>query len=74
MPPPYDDVVPFAQSVIEANPDRALWGTDWPHPNLWEGMPDEGTLVDLIPRYAPEPAIQKKILVDNPAALYGFDD
>ncbi len=69
---PYDDVVPFAQAVIEANPDRVLWGTDWPHPNLWEGMPDDGDLVDLLPRYAPDLALQQKILVDNPAALYGF--
>jgi len=71
---PYDDVVPFAQAVIETNPDRALWGTDWPHPNLWEGMPDEGTLVDLIPRYAPDADTQHKLLVANPAALYGFGD
>jgi len=71
---PYDDVVPFAQAVIETNPDRALWGTDWPHPNLWEGMPDEGTLVDLIPRYAPDAETRHKLLVDNPAALYGFGD
>ena len=71
---PYDDVVPFAQAVIETNPERALWGTDWPHPNLWEGTPDDGNLVDLIPRYAPDRDIQKKLLVDNPANLYGFDD
>ena len=71
---PYDDVVPFAQAVIDTNPDRALWGTDWPHPNLWEGMPDEGTLVDLIPRYASDAETQHKLLVDNPAALYGFGD
>ena len=71
---PYDDVVPFAQAVIETNPERALWGTDWPHPNLWERMPDDGNLVDLIPRYAPDRDIQKKLLVDNPANLYGFDD
>jgi len=51
-----------------------LWGTDWPHPNLWEGMPDDGALVDLIPRYAPDPAVREKLLVDNPAALYGFQN
>tara|TARA_R110000868_G_scaffold150567_8_gene373937 strand:- start:600 stop:1478 length:879 start_codon:yes stop_codon:yes gene_type:complete len=71
---PYDDVVPFAQAVIETNPDRALWGTDWPHPNLWEAMPDEGNLVDLVPRYAPDEATRHKLLVDNPANLYGFED
>ena len=70
--PPYDDVVPFAQAVIEARSDRVLWGTDWPHPNLWAGMPDDGDLVDLLPRYAPDPATRRKLLVDNPAALYGF--
>ena len=64
----------FAQAVIETNPDRALWGTDWPHPNLWQGMPDDGHLVDLIPRYAPDEAVRHKLLVDNPAALYGFGD
>ena len=69
---PYDDVVPFAQAVIATNPDRVLWGTDWPHPNLWEGMPDDGGLVDLIPRYAPDEATRQKLLVDNPAVLYGF--
>ena len=71
--PPYDDVVPFAQTVIAANPERVLWGTDWPHPNLWSGMPDEGDLVDLLGRYSPDPEIRTRILVDNPARLYGFD-
>ena len=71
---PYDDVVPFAQAVIETRPDRVLWGTDWPHPNLYKGMPDDGALVDLIPRYAPDPDIRRKLLVDNPAALYGFGE
>ena len=71
---PYEDVVPFAQAVIETNSDRVLWGTDWPHPNLWEGMPDDGHLVDLIPRYAPDASLQRKLLVENPANLYGFCD
>jgi len=69
---PYDDVIPFAQTVIETNSDRVLWGTDWPHPNLWEGMPDDGTLVDLIPRYASSEDLQERLLVHNPATLYGF--
>lgn len=70
--PPYDDVVPFARAAIEANPDRVLWGTDWPHPNLWQGMPDDGDLVELLPRYAPDPEVRRKLLVDNPDILYGF--
>jgi 2-pyrone-4,6-dicarboxylate lactonase len=69
--PPFDDAVPFAQALIAAAPDRILWGTDWPHPNV-KVMPNDGDLVDLFPLMAPEPALQKKILVDNPARLYGF--
>ena len=69
--PPFSDAVPFARALIEAAPDRILWGTDWPHPNV-KHMPNDGDLVDLIPLMAPDPALQKKILVDNPARLYGF--
>jgi predicted TIM-barrel fold metal-dependent hydrolase len=69
--PPFDDAVPFARALIEAAPDRILWGTDWPHPNV-KVMPNDGDLVDLFPRMAPEPELQYKILVDNPARLYGF--
>jgi len=69
--PPFDDAVPFAQELIAAAPDRILWGTDWPHPNV-KWMPNDGDLVDLFPRMAPEPALQRKILVDNPARLYDF--
>ena len=71
--PPYDDTVPFAQALIEAAPDRILWGTDWPHPNLKAVMPNDGDLLDLLARYAPDEALRKRILVDNPARLYGFD-
>jgi predicted TIM-barrel fold metal-dependent hydrolase len=70
--PPFTDAVPFAQALIEAIPDRILWGTDWPHPNIAKHMPNDGDLVDLIPLIAPDPAIQRKILVDNPHRLYGF--
>src|SRR6185503_11547047 len=69
--PPFDDAVPFAQALIAAAPDRILWGTDWPHPNV-KWMPNDGDLMDLFAQMAPEPALQKKILVDNPARLYGF--
>jgi predicted TIM-barrel fold metal-dependent hydrolase len=70
--PPFDDAVPFAQALIATAPDRILWGTDWPHPNVGKHMPNDGDLVDLFPLMAPAPALQKKILVDNPARLYGF--
>jgi 2-pyrone-4,6-dicarboxylate lactonase len=70
--PPFTDAVPFARALIEAAPDRVLWGTDWPHPNVGKHMPNDGDLVDLFALMAPEPALQVKILVDNPARLYDF--
>lgn len=69
-PPGYDDVVPFAAHLARAFPDRVIWGTDWPHPNMKSFMPDEGDQVDLIPRIAPTPDLQRKLLVDNPMRLY----
>ena len=66
----YRDVVPFARRVVEAFPDRVLWGTDWPHPNLTSHMPDDGLLVDFIPHIAPTAELQRKLLVDNPMRLY----
>jgi 2-pyrone-4,6-dicarboxylate lactonase len=69
-PPGYDDVVPFARRVVEDFPDRVLWGTDWPHPNLKSQMPDDGDLVDFIPRIAPTADLQQRLLVDNPNRLY----
>jgi 2-pyrone-4,6-dicarboxylate lactonase len=69
-PPGYDDVLPFSQRLVERFPDRVLWGTDWPHPNMKSHMPDDGKLVDLIPRIAPEAGLQQKLLVDNPMRLY----
>jgi len=62
--------VPFARRVVEEFPDRVLWGTDWPHPNLTDHMPDDGLLVDFIPHIAPTPAQQQALLVDNPMRLY----
>ena len=67
---PYDDVVPFGKLLVEQFPDRVLWGTDWPHPNLKDHMPDDGLLVDFIPRIAVTEAARKKLLVDNPNTLY----
>ena len=69
-PPDYDDVVPFARRLVEAFPDRVLWGTDWPHPNLKSHMPDDGKLVDFIPKIAVTEALQRQLLVDNPMRLY----
>jgi len=66
----YQDVVPFARLLVETFPDRVLWGTDWPHPNLKDHMPDDGLLVDFIPHIATTPALQKRLLVDNPMRLY----
>jgi 2-pyrone-4,6-dicarboxylate lactonase len=67
---PYADVVPFAKRLVETFPDRVLWGTDWPHPNLKDHMPDDGLLVDFIPHIATTPELQRKLLVDNPNRLY----
>jgi len=66
----YRDVVPFARSVVERFPERVLWGTDWPHPNLKDHMPDDGLLVDGIVQIAPTRELQQKLLVDNPMRLY----
>ena len=66
----YRDVVPFARRLVESFPDRVLWGTDWPHPNLKDHMPDDGLLVDFIPAIATTPALQQQLLVDNPMRLY----
>jgi len=82
--PDYSDVIPLAQALIAANPDRIVWGTDWPHPNSvtppgrqpTEVTPlyqiEDGRLFNQLPVWAPDAAIRKKILVDNPARLYGF--
>jgi predicted TIM-barrel fold metal-dependent hydrolase len=70
--PPFTDAVPFAQAIVKAAPGRVLWGTDWPHPNIAKYMPNDGDLVDLVPLIAPDPAHRRKLLVENPARLYGF--
>jgi 2-pyrone-4,6-dicarboxylate lactonase len=66
----------FAEAVrplVEDYPDRCIWGTDWPHPNMQDNVPDDGHLVDMIPRIAPTEALQRKLLIDNPTALYWAD-
>jgi len=69
-PPDYSDVVPFARKLVQTFPDRVLWGTDWPHPNMNSHVPDDGKLVDVIPEIAPTAELQQKLLVDNPMRLY----
>lgn len=69
-PPAYDDFVPFARHVVQTFPDRVLWGTDWPHPNMKSHMPDDGALVEVIPRIAPTEDLQRRLLIDNPMRLY----
>jgi 2-pyrone-4,6-dicarboxylate lactonase len=66
----YRDVVPYAKRLVDTFPDRVLWGTDWPHPNLKDHMPDDGLLVDFIPHIATTEALQHKLLVANPMRLY----
>jgi 2-pyrone-4,6-dicarboxylate lactonase len=68
--PPYDDFVDFVRPIVERYPDRVLWGTDWPHPNMEHRIPDDGQLVDVLPRIAPTEELQRKLLVDNPMRLY----
>ena len=69
-PPGYEDVIPFSRHLLRRFPDRVLWGTDWPHPNMRSHMPDDGKLVDLIPRIAPSAALRQALLVENPMRLY----
>ncbi|GLU35033.1 2-pyrone-4,6-dicarboxylate hydrolase [Trinickia caryophylli] len=69
---PFHDAAPFARTLIEAAPDRVLWGTDWPHPNISKDMPNDGELVDLLFRFCPDATLREKLLVANPARLYGF--
>ncbi|HYL39584.1 MAG TPA: amidohydrolase family protein [Bryobacteraceae bacterium] len=80
--PDYPDVAPFARALVAANPDRILWGSDWPHPNSNRSVRasdvspllqiDDARLLNQLPLWAPDAALRKKILVDNPARLYRF--
>jgi 2-pyrone-4,6-dicarboxylate lactonase len=71
--PPWDAFAAAVAPLVADYPDRALWGTDWPHPNMQDAIPDDGALVDMIPRIAPTPMLQQKLLIDNPMALYWAD-
>ncbi|HET9700730.1 MAG TPA: amidohydrolase family protein [Burkholderiales bacterium] len=70
--PDYEDARPLHEALVKTNPDQLLWGTDWPHPRLDKDMPDTGHLLDLFNAWTPDAAMRRKILVDNPARLYGF--
>lgn len=67
---PFRDAVPFAQALIDIDPGRLLWGTDWPHPNISKDMPNDGELVDLLGEMCPDAAVRRRILVDNPTRMY----
>lgn len=71
--PPYADVAPLARALLAEAPERCVWGTDWPHPAAKGAMPDDAQLLDLVPTWTGDAALQRKLFRDNPAALYGFD-
>jgi predicted TIM-barrel fold metal-dependent hydrolase len=70
--PPYDDVAPMAHALIEAAPERIMWGTDWPHPNKYEVNPNDGDLVDAFGEWVGDDTMRRRIMVDTPAAFYRF--
>lgn len=70
--PPWPEVVPLARALIEANPDRMVWASDWPHPNRFDAQPDDADLLEQLELWAPDEALRRRILVDNPTTLYGF--
>ncbi|MGX9392813.1 amidohydrolase family protein [Nitrobacteraceae bacterium UC4446_H13] len=70
--PPYDDTVPFAQALVEAAPERCVWGSDWPHVANWGVMMTVADLLDLLARWVPDEELRRRILVDNPHRLFGF--
>lgn len=70
---PWDDFAYAVAPLVADYPDRCLWGTDWPHPNMQDAIPDDGSLVDMIPRIAPDETAQRKLLIDNPMRLYWAD-
>ena len=70
---PWNDFAAAVRPLVEDYADRVVWGTDWPHPNMQDAIPDDGHLVDMIPRIAPTPELQRKLLIDNPMRLYWAD-
>jgi predicted TIM-barrel fold metal-dependent hydrolase len=70
---PYADTRPFIHALVARAPSRLLWGTDWPHPNYFKPMPNDADLVDLLLDWVPDEAVRNRILVANPAEVFGFD-
>jgi predicted TIM-barrel fold metal-dependent hydrolase len=70
---PHADTVPFAHALLEAAPDRVIWGTDWPHVMVKGAMPNDADLADLLLEWVPDEALRRRVLTDNPAKLYRFD-
>jgi len=68
--PPWADFAAAVRPLVADYPDRALWGSDWPHPNMEKAIPDDGVLVDMIPLIAPTAELQRALLIDNPMSLY----
>jgi D-galactarolactone isomerase len=71
--PKYEDKGRIARALITAAPERMVWATNWPHPSIRQNFPDEGALLDLVAEWTQDEALRRRILVDNPAVLYGFD-
>jgi predicted TIM-barrel fold metal-dependent hydrolase len=71
---PYTDTIPMARALVEAAPDRCVWGSDWPNVSNWAHMPNVGNLLDLLADWVPDEATRNRILVDNPVNFYGFED
>ena len=71
---PYGDAVPMAKALVEAAPERMVWGTDWPHVMVTKAMPNDGDLCDLLADWIPDPDTRNRVLVDNPGRLYGFPE
>ena len=69
---PWADMRSLVRGVVDARPDRVLWGSDWPHPNQYDAMQNDGDLLDAFAQWVPEEGLRRQILVENPAALYGF--
>ena len=73
QPYPYEDVAPIAKALVEAAPERMVWGSDWPHPSFQGAMPVDATLLDLLASWVPESGTRQRILTTNPAELYDFE-
>ncbi|MBC7779614.1 MAG: amidohydrolase family protein [Proteobacteria bacterium] len=73
-PPAFADLAPLARAIVDARPDRVVWGSNWPHPNMFAParVPNDGMLFDALAGWLPDPGIRQRVLVDNPARLYGF--